>query len=207
MSKPTEDLPKLKLNGRVYGILLALSTLLTVIVLAHHPVSGDHSSSEANRLVHSGLIALILLTCTGMSGFAWRLGIEHPAVMAGWIAYLLGTMFLITAGLINGFITSDAPEFKALLWALNQTFARTGLVLLGFGLVMWGHALLHHRGIARPIAVLAMAIGGVSAVYVLTKSGTIDLPALFFVMTGHVVWNLTVAFWMILGLKRPISPA
>lgn len=227
-----EALPPLRLNGPVYGILLALVTLAATILVAHHPVAHMHDPASAlsnlaaigsrSSLVHGALIALTLLWCVGMSGFAWRLGIEHPAVMAGWLAYVCGSVFLILAGLVDGFVVPDiaakfsldptahpaALDLIAVCWELLQASTRLGLVLIAFGSVMWGHALMHHRGIARLIALLAMATGGMSAVYLMTKTGAIDVPTLFWYLVAQVIWNLTVAVWMIRGPKRPVtSPA
>ncbi|MBW8880577.1 MAG: hypothetical protein JF615_03870, partial [Asticcacaulis sp.] len=123
------------------------------------------------------------------------------------------------AALINGFAMPDlarqlatsgphpeGPGLFAMGWALNQAATRLGMVLISAGIILWGHGLLHHRGVARWIGLLALVIGGVSAVWVLTKAGSIGVPALFTYMVGQVVWNLTVAFWMIGGMKRPLMP-
>lgn len=225
--KQYEPLPPLRLNGPVYGYILMFATLLTTVVVAHHPTPNlhDHGQamanivavSQAERWVHGGASALGILFCVAFSGFAWRLGIEHPLVMAGWLCYVLGTFALLLAALHDGFIIPDlaarfAGDPAAYPWGYDiiaacgvtlQSLARLGLVLIGFALVLWSHALAHHRGIARWIAALAFVTGGLSVGYLLSLPGQINKDGLFWLLVGQTMWNLTVAVWMIRGPRRP----
>ncbi len=224
-----EPLPPLRLNGPVYGYILLIATLLTTVLVAHHPVANMHDHgqaianiaaiAEANRWVHGGVSALAILSAVAFSGFAWRLGIEHPAVMAGWLCYVFGTFMLLLAALFDGFIITDLaalfakdpaahPAAYDIIMASGttlQALAKLGLVLIGFALVLWAHALAHHRGMARVVAALAFVTGGLSAAYVLALPGGINKDGLFWLLVGQTVWNLAVALWMIRGPKRPVS--
>jgi hypothetical protein len=227
--KQYEPLPPLRLNGPVYGYMLMFATLLTTIVVAHHPAPDlhDHARAMANiaavsepeRWMHGGVSALAILFCVAYSGFAWRLGIEHPLVVAGWLCYVFGTFALLLAALNDGFIIPDlaarfAADPAAHPWGYDmiaacgltlQALAKLGLVLIGFALVLWAHALAHHRGMARWMAALAFVTGGFSAAYILRLPGQIDKNGLFLLLVGQTVWNLAVAFWMIRGLRRPVA--
>ena len=176
----------LQLNGAAYGWLLALTTLLSLIVIAHYPAAVPHNMAALGNTDlwgHALAILAVLLLTTGMSGFAWRLGIAHPLVMAGWLSQVFGALVLIGAGL--------------------QADPKLGLVLTALSAVFLGHALLHHRGGALWIGLLGIGAGGFSAVFVLTLTARFNPPLLLAYMTGQTVWYLTVAFWMIRGLRKP----
>lgn len=211
----------LQLNGAAYGWLLAVTTLLSLAVIAHHPMTGIHdpahglaaivAAGPADRWVHGLVILVVLLLTTGFSGFAWRLGVAHPLVMAGWLSQLFGATALIGAALLDGFVVPDlaarggagAYDFLAFCGIWLQADTRLGFVLIAVAAVFFGHALLHHRGGALWIGLLGIAVGGFSAVFVLTLTARFNPPLLLAYMTGQAAWHLTVAAWMIRGLKRP----
>ncbi len=221
----TPPLRPLQLNITAYGWLLALSTLLSLVLIAHHPVADLHDPARglsnivalgaAQRWVHGLLILIVLLFATGFSGFAWRLGIAHPLVMAGWLSQVLGAMALIGAGLLDGFVVPDiaghwaarggagAYDLIAFSGAWLQADTKLGLVLMALSAVFFGHALLHHRGGARWIGLLGIGVGGFSAVFVLNMAGRFNVPLLLAYMSAQAAWHLTVAFWMIRGLRKP----
>ena len=217
----------LQLNIAAYGWLMALVTLLSLIVVAHHPVADLHDPSmglrnivalgSADRWVHGLLILLVLLMTTGFSGFAWRLGVAHPLVMAGWLSQVFGAVAITGAALIDGFVIPDlaaqgvsggaAPagiyDLLHLCGAWLQADTKLGFVLTALSAVFFGHALLHHRGGALWIGLLGIGTGGFSAVFVLALGAHFTAPLLLVYMTAQAAWPLTVAFWMIRGLKKP----
>jgi len=197
-SNTSAPLRVLQLNGTAYGWVLAVTTLLALVLVAHHPLAAVPSWA------HGMVILLILLLTTGFSGFAWRLGIAHPLVMAGWLSLLFGATALIGAALVEGFVvpglTGGLPPFGS-LWV--QAELRLGAVLTAASALFWGHALLHHRGGAFWVGLLGIAAGGFSAVFVLTLTARVNPPLLLGYMATQAAWALTVAFWMIRGLKRP----
>ncbi len=221
ISSPDRPLRVLHLNGPAYGWLLALATLLSLAVIAHHPMVNMHdpargivaiaAAGSADRWVHGLVILVTLLLTTGFSGFAWRLGVAHPLVMAGWLSQIMGAVALMGAALIDGFVVPDLAahagattyDFLAFCGLLLQADTRLGFVLIALSAVFFGHALLHHRGGALWIGLLGIGVGGFSAVFVLTLAARFNPPLLLAYMAGQAMWHLTVAFWMIRGLKRP----
>lgn len=201
----------LNLNATAYGGLLIAATLATVALVAHHPpqwllAPADAAAIAADamgRIEHGVFILLTLLLMTGASGLSWRIGIAHPLVMAGWLAYAGGGVSLIIALLLNGYI---APELTgaALPPAVTMLAAvsRLGMVLLSAGVILWGHALLHRGGTSRWMALLGMATGGFSAVFLLTAGPMLDVNRLMGWAAAHVIWNLAVGVWFLRSLNR-----
>ncbi len=205
-------------NGPAYGWALIATTLLTVVLVAHHPVAGPGDIKVAIaavsgplQWVHGGLMVLILVYAACFSGFAWRLGIAQPLVMLGWLAYLAGTVMLLLAALTDGFLDGDiarsgiaaAADVLRLAFIAVQGLTRLGFVLIATATVAWGHALLHHKGGARWMGLLALATGGPSAAFMLVSTGRINVETLLWYLTAQTVWNLGVGIWMTRGLKRP----
>lgn len=214
-------LKHLHYNGPAYGWALIVTTLLTVIFVAHHPMADMHDRAQGlhniaaiadpQRWVHGGLMGLMVLYTVCFSGFAWRLGVGQPLVMAGWLSYVLGCGVMLLAALTDGFLVSDvagsgltgAYDLIGFCFILIQGFSKLGFVLIAAAIVLWGHALMHHTGGARWVGLLAMATGGFSAAFILTSTHGLNVMTLFWYMVAQTVWNMTVAIWMIRGLKRP----
>jgi len=201
----------LNLNGTAYGGVLIAVTLAALALVAHHPpqwllTPADAAAIAADpmaRIEHGVFIFMTLLVMTGASGLAWRIGIAHPLVMAGWLSYTGGGLSLILALLFNGYIAPELsrdalPSAVAVLAAIS----RLGMVLLSAGVVLWGHALLHRGGTARWMAMLGMATGGFSAAFVLTAGAMLDLDRLMGWAAAHVAWNLAVGTWFLKSLNR-----
>src|SRR6188472_589789 len=104
-------------NDKFAGILIAAASLLTVLMMAHHPVISSHDMAEAaaeiarkafvDRFVHGTLIALICVLLFGFMEFSSRLGLTQRSVRAGLLAYAIGTAAMIGAALISGFVVAD----------------------------------------------------------------------------------------------------
>ena len=191
-------LRQLRFNGRAYGIALAAATLIGCIVIAHHPDSGNVSAMASEPLLAGVLVLLILFLAITWSGFAWRLGIEHPLVTGGWLS-AIGGWGAVALGIVAGaFIVPEQG-------AIGAGLIRFGMVMVFTGVVFWGHALLHHRGGAMAIAMLGMACGGTGAVVLLTAPHVIDPLRLLIAAACLVVWSLVIAAWMTRGLKMPVT--
>ncbi len=201
----------LNLNGTAYGGVLIVVTLAAQALVAHHPpqwllAPGDAAAIAADtmaRIEHGLFMVMTLLLMTGASGLAWRIGIAHPLVMAGWLSYVGGGLCLILALLLNGYIAPGLPpDALPTAVAVLAAVSRLSMVLLSAGVVLWGHALLHRGGTARWMALLGMATGGFSAAFILTAGPVLDLGRLIGWGAAHVVWNLAVGIWFLRSLRR-----
>lgn len=216
---PSNDIVALKFNSKIYGWILAISSLLALAFIAHHPEADMHNASNGlenlsavgpiGRIVHGSLIFMVLMFAIGFTGFALRIGIKHPLVMAGWIAYIIGTMAMILAASIDGFLLADISDkmsgnrqlaYDLIHYSMiyNQVLARLGFILMAAAAVFWGIALVHFAGIKRIIGLCSIIIGASSIAFVLISSERIDVRILLFYMIAQLIWHLIIATWMIL---------
>ncbi len=208
----------LRINAPAYGWLLAITTLISLAVIAHHPMADLHDPSRGlenvvalagpARWVHGGAIAFVLMFAVGFSGVAWRLGISHPLVMMGWLSYVSGAILMMPAALLDGFVIPEiagrmvaerqaAYDLIAFCGILIQAFAKLAFALQALAAVAFGGALMHRPGVRRWIGVFAMAVGGLSGAFILTAQMRFDVERLLIYMAVQSAWQLVAAVWMI----------
>ncbi len=214
------ELGQLRFNSKTYGWILAVASLIALAFIAHHPEADFHNPTNglenmsaigpAGRIVHGTLIFMVLLFAIGFKGFALKIGIRHPLVMAGWITYIIGTMAMIQAASIDGFLLTDisnkmsanrqlAYDLIHLSMMYNQILARLGFCLMALSAIFWGIALIHFNGIKRLIGFSSLLIGAVSVAFVLINSDRIDVKVLLIYMIVQLIWHLIIAIWMIIS--------
>ena len=107
--------------SRAPGFILLVASLLEVVGMSHHPSVQTSDVSQAveqiarfsdlSAVVHSALIALMLLIAYGFVDFAGRRGFYRPLIRAGaefmTIGYGCGVLVMVGAGLISGFIITN----------------------------------------------------------------------------------------------------
>jgi hypothetical protein len=151
-------------HDRTAGGALALASAGVVLAMAHHP-TGLHSG--LGQLVHGTMLVLLGVTAYGLFHFALRQGIARPAVLAGAVAYAIGTMCNVGAATISGFA---APAMAAhagidhqlfiVTWELNQALAKVAVAATGAAFLLWSLGLFGRSGwMAKTIAVLGVAAG------------------------------------------------
>lgn len=208
----------LRLNAPVYGWLLAITTIVSLAVIAHHPMADLHDRSRGlenvvalagpAQWVHGSAIAFVLMFAVGFSGVAWRLGISHPLVMTGWLSYVCGTIVMMAAALIDGFIIPDiagrlaaerqaAYDLITFCGVMIQAFAKLAFALQALGAVALGGAFMHRPGAQRWMGLFAIAVGGLSGAFILTMQMGFDVERLLIYMAAQSIWQLVAAVWMI----------
>jgi hypothetical protein len=212
------------------GIILLVVTLLEILAMAHHPTVGTADVGTAvqrigefsrlSGLVHGVLIAVLLLTFHGLTTFAQQLGFVRPLVRSGVIAYGSGTIVMIGAALVSGFVIGDVttlgPHDTAvdlqidhhvliLCRILNQACADFAVVAMSVGIVLWSVELLRIHGSARWIGVLGCVVGIVPVVRLLSGSIRLDVHGMSTVVLVQAVWTVAIAAWL-LRLPRNRAP-
>src|ERR1700742_3591601 len=100
-------------EARTAGIVLVATTLLSILMMAHHPTASTHepaslaaditSTATLSRVVHGVLIALIGVELYAFLVLSGRIVLGRSAARAGFVAYSIGAGAMMGAALISGF--------------------------------------------------------------------------------------------------------
>jgi hypothetical protein len=213
-----ESLP----SDRVAGVAIAAGSLLSLLFMLHHPQANASETAELvdrvlhiqgeNAVVHGSLIAILGVLLAGFSRLAARLGGSRFDVCLGLVAYGTGTMALIAAGLVNGFVVPEfvsryqgySPEaletvrhILALCRAANQVCTRVGLLAVAAGMLLWSLRLVRSLGFSRGVGVLGCVTAPALVVGLLSGRLLLDVHGLLAFLLAQSVWNLGVSAGLI----------
>lgn len=208
--------------ARAGGILLVAATLLSVLAMAHHPavrapdIHGAleqlKSLADLAAWVHGILIGLMLLVFYAFTEYALQRGIERPLVRLGLVFYGAGTVAMIGAAAVSGFVTAkvaglmpdptdvDLHVMAQLInysYALNQAMANIGAVAMSAGILAWGLGLVHDRGWARVVGGIGILAGIAPAIALVVGGLHLDVHGMMLVIIIQAVWNLGVGALLI----------
>lgn len=209
-------------EARIAGIVLIATTLLSILMMAHHPTASTHEATALaadlagkatlSRVVHGSLIAMIGLELYAFVVFAGRLAQGRSAARAGLVAYAIGAGAMIGAALISGFVMSSlagyyasvadpAPfvDFARLAMTGNQALAKLGVVAMSAAIVLWAVALLHDHARARWLAIVGFATGLVPAIALIAGATHLDVHGMLLVVLAQAIWNLAAGTELIRG--------
>jgi len=209
---------------RLCGALLALTAILTLVAILHHPsLAGRHDvrqTAEAmlplasmDRLVHGALMLLIALQTFGFALFGRSLGFNRLAVAAGLAAFAAGAVLMVIPTTLDGFVTPDlaqaclsAPERCAnadagafrLVSIMIQDFTKVALILTAASTACWSSVLLTAGTGLRRVAGLVGLLCAVVPAGVLVFSNVVLRPdSLLWIMGSQILWTSIVAGLMI----------
>lgn len=184
------------------GIALAAAAALSVLAMAHHP-TGTALAATLGRLVHGVLMALVLVMLAGFFRFAAMRGLDRFAVALAFALYAAATFANLLAAAINGFVVPALLERgayetnAALLWTLNQTFAKAAVFAISAAFGLWGADLLW-RGprAARLLGGLGVVAGLAPAA--LLAAGILDMhvAGAFVIYAAQALFALLAGVWM-----------
>jgi len=196
-------------DGTVAGTLMLACALIAVIALMHHPAVATRHAADmmtqivrlaaVDRAVHGAMIAVTVALLFAFSVFSARRGLGDQTVLGGLIGYALGSVGIIAAALIDGFVVpliatayaADAPAALPgavaalrLCGAAIQAATAFGLAATSIALALWSINLV--RTSAIPVR-LTGAVGLIAAV----------APAIVFFVTGMTVTTHTLVAIML----------
>ncbi len=211
---------------RFGGVLLALTGLLTLVLVMHHPVlrahhgigemaTGIRALAAMDRIVHGALMFILGVQALGFYIFSARIGFRHPAVVAGFIAFAVGVVVMIVPTTLDGFVTpdvaqaclatpggctaADASVFR-LVAAMIQDFTKVALLATALGAGCWSLALLLRRGLANRLAGSAgLLCAGIPASILLFSDLHLRPDNLAQIIAAQAVWCLIAAGLLIVG--------
>ncbi|HEX5123958.1 MAG TPA: hypothetical protein VFV97_11990 [Rhodanobacteraceae bacterium] len=209
-------------EARIAGIVLVATTLLSILMMLHHPTADTHEAASLavdlagkatlSRIVHGVLIAIIGLELYAFVVFAGRIAPGRSAARAGIVAYAIGAGAMIGAALISGFVmsslaayyagTSDpAPfvDFARLSMTGNQALAKLGVIAMSAAIVLWSVALLHDHARPRWLAIVGFATGLGPAIALFAGAVRLDVHGMLLVVIAQAIWNLAAGTELIRG--------
>lgn len=193
-------------SERDAGRVLVVASLASVLMMAHHPSSAHDLAM--GQFVHGAMIAIIGLMALGLVQFARGLGLDRLTVLAGLIAYAIGTAAGIGAATINGFVVTNLVakgvtdhDIFALAWEANQALARLGVVAWGAAFLLWSVDLVQRGGIGRWLGVLGIVAGALPIALLLTATLSMNLHGAILIYGGQAAWMALAGAYMWLGLS------
>ena len=192
---------------RIAGEALILGSLLSVLVMAHHPDHVDPGGIVG--LVHGAMIALMSVTAFGFAHFALRRGVARPAILAGLIAYFIGLVADLGAGTTNGFIvpalathgaTLASRDVFLLAWEANQALARLGVFATAAAFTFWSIDFLRRPGFEpKAIGALGLAAGLVPATLLAAGVTDMHVAGAFLAYAAFALWGVSVGVHLLRG--------
>lgn len=205
----TADTPPANRRPLLGGMLIA-TAMLSLFAMLHHPVahsSGAQSHSDAMiriaglaRLVHGALLATMTLSLVMLAEFAQLRVRSAACVRAGFVVYLIGTLLLGGAALINGFAvpalaesvaanTTGIEAAYALAWQLNQALAGAGTIALAAGMAIWSSDLVRTPGLTRLTGGYGILSGAALAVALAGGWLQLKVPGMLLSLVLLAVWQ------------------
>ncbi|OFX00146.1 MAG: hypothetical protein A3E78_06040 [Alphaproteobacteria bacterium RIFCSPHIGHO2_12_FULL_63_12] len=190
-----------KHNDRFAGWLMAAASVLSVVVMAHHPTGGG--DMRLVNGVHGALMGLILINIVGFFRFGSGEGLARLSVSAGLVAYAAGMFGNLLAATINGFAApalmarGASKDVLGFAWELNQALAYEAVYAISAAYVLWGIGLVR-RG-ARAVGVAGIAAGAAPAA--LLAAGALDMH----VAGAMIIYAAQSAFAFIIGIRMAMT--
>ena len=209
-------------EARIAGIVLVATTLLSILMMLHHPTAATHepaslaadiaSKATLSRVVHGVLIAIVGFELYASAVFAGLITPGRSAARAGFVAYAIGAGAMMGAALISGFVVSSlagyyagtadpAPfvDFARLSMAGNQALANLGVIAMSVAIVLWAIALLHDHARGRWLAIVGIVTGLAPAIALLAGAIHLDVHGMLLVVVAQAIWNLAAGAELIRG--------
>ena len=210
-------------SGTAAGFAIAFCALATIVAISHHPTVSARAPAEAiaamvrvataDRIVHGSLIAILAVLLYSFTVFSLRRGLHRETSVAGLVAYTIGIVALIGAGLIDGFLFpaiaeryagAPAEAAKAAVPVLVagasmvQILSKFGFAAMSAGVAFWSANLLATSGVVRAAGVIGV-VSALAAAGVLVFAGQLNPHSVGAIAVVQALWYLAVAVLLIRG--------
>ncbi|MEC5218171.1 hypothetical protein RCH09_003140 [Actimicrobium sp. GrIS 1.19] len=215
-------------TARNAGLVIVLCAIASIAAVA---LDSSAQGSDALSILQSmvklrdahQLVHIVAMTCVGglMFGFtvlSQRLGLRRAPVLAGLIAYAAGSMLMLVATTIDGFISTDtaalfateSPEAVRVGYWMIQTMAgvaltdiaRVAWVCQSLAAVAWASAMLRESGLTRRLGVIGLVSGALPAVAVVAAGQAMTETVVVGILLVQGIWNLTAATYLLRGAQH-----
>lgn len=209
-------------NSQVAGIIIAVSSLMSVVLMAHHPTAAAHEvsaqvveiagESRLNGVVHGSLVVFLILNLFAFTLYSIGRGLHKLAVLMALCAYVISTFLMIFAALVNGVIYPGflqeamhhdpslleyTPLLRIFSWNINQTLANTSVASSSCAMILWSLNLIRSSLPQKLVGLIGILIGLVAVILVLGGWQKLDLTGMTSVIFMQVVWYLGVAYLLL----------
>jgi len=207
------------LDTRSAGIAIAVSAIASIVFVALD--EGAHGkdalsilqSMVATQPMHQ-FVHVVAMTC--LAGFMYgytvlsqRLGLNRTPVLIGLTSYGLGTVLMLLAAVIDGFVSTDAAAMflagapsgidtglqiiNTLSGVLLPDLARVAWVFQSVAAVAWSVALIRDRGMQRTVGSIGLVAGALPAAIVSIVGTQMTDAIVVGILLAQAIWNLAAA--------------
>ncbi len=216
---------KLNDSRKIACLALAIAGLLSIFAMWHHPEIHAHDlqsqiiemnqKASASRIVHGGLIGLVMLYCFGFMQFVQIRNQQHSLNNFPLLCFILGSIVMIGAGLIDGFIyptiassyvgvgDTELSVFKGvqrLSWHTNQALANTGTIAWLVAIILWSASLLREMLIVKLTAAIFVITAITTLVLFVFGFFYLNVPGMTFIVFLLAAFSLFLAY--IVGTQK-----
>jgi hypothetical protein len=207
------------LDTRTAGCVIAASAIASIVFVAlDQGASGKDALSIMQSMVKAQpmhqLVHVVAMACLGgfMYGYSvlsQRLGLHRTPVLIGLVSYSLGTVLMLLATVIDGFVSTDAAAMfiagppasidqgmqivNTLSGVLLPDLARVAWVFQSVAAVAWSCALLRERGIQRAAGVIGLLAGALPAAIVFVVGSNMTDAVVVGILLAQGIWNFAAA--------------
>ena len=224
----SDDAPR---DTRPAGLAIALSAIASIVFVAlDQGARGKDALSIMQSMVATQpmhqFVHVVAMTCLGgfMYGYSvlsQRLGLNRAPVLIGLASYGLGTVLMLLAAVIDGFVSTDAAAMflagapsgidtglqiiNTLSGVLLPDLARVAWVFQSVAAVAWSIALLHERGVPRTVGCIGLIAGALPAVIVSIVGTHMTDTIVVGILLAQAIWNLAAAALLVFEARTKPS--
>ena len=206
-------------DTRTAGVAIALSAIASIVFVAlDQGARGKDALSIMQSMVATQpmhqFVHVVAMTC--LAGFMYgytvlsqRLGLNRAPVVIGLTSYGLGTVLMVLAAVIDGFVSTDAAAMfingapggietgfqiiNTLSGVLLPDLARVAWVFQSVAAIAWSFALLRDRGMRRTAGRIGLVAGALPAVIVSIVGTHMTDTIVVGILLAQAIWNLAAA--------------
>lgn len=210
---------------RSAGIAILASAVASIAAVAMDTMAGGKDAlaimqdmirlQQSHQAVHIVAMASLAGLMFGHTTLSQRLGLHRAPVAIGLVTYAMGSMLMLVATVIDGFIGTDiavifagkSPEaVRAGYWMIQALtgaglidIAKVAWVFQSVAVLSWAAALLAERGMARLVGAVGLAAGALPAVTVFVVGSQMTDAVVVGILLLQAVWNACAAALLLRG--------
>ena len=221
MLQPDPSLPPH--HDRAPGVVLAACAVVMIVAISHHPTVGRAPRGDVlakivqltalDQAVHAVVIAVAGGLLFAMVHYALRRGVRSNLVLGALVAYCIGTLTLIGAALIDGFLVPGlaARAVHAVPGVVDATFVvlgacalaiqvctKLGLVATSVAVLLWSVDLLSAPPRAPAVAVIGV-VTALVAPAIAFATAYVNPQILGAIVILQAAWYVSVAALLLRG--------